>query len=65
MKNLTALSSKIENYLIQKEFKQVKVFDNMFFIKENIKIEKIHCGYLCNCPYVVIRNVEQLKTIFK
>lgn len=53
----------IEKYLIQKGFEQVQIFDNLFFIKENVKIEKIYDGYLCNCPYVVIKNIEQLKMI--
>ena len=55
----------LETYLIQKGFERVQIFDNLFFIKKNVKIEKIYNGYLCNCPYVVIKNIEQLKTIVR
>ena len=43
----------------------MQIFDNLFFIKENVKIEKIYDGYLCNYPYVVIKNIEELKTIVR
>lgn len=55
----------IENYLIAKGFNKEKINDNIYFIKDSIRLEKCFNGFILSKPYLLISTVKQLKEIIK
>jgi hypothetical protein len=55
-----------DKHLRETGFKIVLASDDCpFFIKGNVKLEKIYKGYLCSDPYMVIKTIKQLDEILR
>ena len=54
-----------EKYLIEKGFYKEVIFDNVYFIKGWIRLEKCFCGYIVAQPYKIISTKDELNDLMK
>ena len=49
--------------LIELGFRCYQVYNLMYFEKDDVKLEKIYCGYLCTRPHRVVKTIKELKEL--
>lgn len=54
-----------EKKLIERGYFKEVVFDNIYFIKGWIRLEKVFCGYLVSQPYKIISTIDELNELEK
>ena len=52
-----------EKKLIERGYFKEVVFDNIYFIKGCIRLEKVFCGYLVSQPYKIISTIDELNEL--
>ena len=52
-----------EKKLIEKGFYKYLINDNIYFIKNTIRLEKCFGGYLVEKPYKFIKNIKELNKL--
>jgi hypothetical protein len=52
-----------EKKLIEKGFYKDLINDNIYFIKNTIRLEKCFGGYILEKPYKFIKNINELKDL--
>ena len=52
-----------EKKLIEKGFCKELINDNIYFIKNTIRLEKCFDGYILEKPYKFIKNINELKDL--
>ena len=44
-------------------FKCYQIEGNTYFQKDELKLEKIYNGYLCEKPYKILKNIKEIKKL--
>ena len=52
-----------ERELIKLGFRCYQVGSLVYFEKDDVKLEKIYCGYLCIRPHKVVKTMKELKDL--